>query len=54
MVSVASEQVRPLHRVEYDQLVSLGTFDDERIEFIAGDLKRMSPIGRPTARLSVG
>jgi Uma2 family endonuclease len=47
MVSVASDQVRPLRRVEYDRLVSLGTFDGERIELMAGELRRMSPIGPP-------
>ena len=47
MASFASEQVRPLRRVEYDRLVSLGTFDGERIELIAGELRRMSPIGPP-------
>lgn len=48
MVSVA-EHIRPLRRVEYDRLVALGTFDGERIELIAGELRRMSPIGPPHA-----
>lgn len=42
-------QIRPLRRVEYDQLVALGTFRGERIELIAGELRRMSPIGPPHA-----
>lgn len=40
-------ELRPLRRVEYDQLVSLGTFHGERIELIDGELRRMSPIGPP-------
>jgi Uma2 family endonuclease len=47
MVSSASSPVRPLRRVEYDKLVSLGTFEGERVELIAGELRRMSPIGPP-------
>jgi hypothetical protein len=37
----------PYGRVEYDRVVSLGTFDGERIELIGGALRRMSPIGPP-------
>jgi Uma2 family endonuclease len=47
MASSAPEQFRPLRRVEYDQLVALGTFEGERIELIGGALRRMSPIGPP-------
>jgi len=47
MVSSASSPVRPLRRVEYDKLVSLGTFEGERVELISGELRRMSPIGPP-------
>ncbi|HVW23813.1 MAG TPA: Uma2 family endonuclease [Polyangiaceae bacterium] len=39
------EQYRPLRRVEYDQLVALGVFQDERIELLDGVLVPMSPIG---------
>jgi Uma2 family endonuclease len=46
MVAVAPH-IRPLRRVEYDRLVALGTFDGERVELIAGELRRMSPIGPP-------
>ncbi len=49
MVSAAPSPIRPLRRVEYDQLVALGTFDGERVELIAGELRRMSPIGAPHA-----
>jgi Uma2 family endonuclease len=47
MALPAPEQIRPLRRVEYDQLVALGTFDGERIELISGALRHMSPIGPP-------
>jgi Uma2 family endonuclease len=40
-----AEVIRPLRRVEYDQLVSLGAFRDERIELLEGELVAMSPIG---------
>ena len=42
-----AEVIRPLRRVEYDQLVSLGAFQDERIELLEGELLAMSPIGAP-------
>ncbi len=41
--------VRPLRRVEYDRLVDLGMFEDERIELLDGVLVPMSPIGPPHA-----
>lgn len=47
MASPAPEHFRPLRRVEYDQLVALGTFEGERIELIEGALRHMSPIGPP-------
>jgi len=45
MATSAAEVVRPLRRVEYDQLVKLGAFKDERIELLEGVLVAMSPIG---------
>jgi len=45
MVTSAAEVIRPLRRVEYDQLVALGTFQNERIELLEGVLVQMSPIG---------
>ncbi len=42
-----AEIIRPLRRVEYDQLVSLGVFENERIELLEGQLVTMSPIGAP-------
>jgi Uma2 family endonuclease len=47
MASSSAEQLRPLRRVEYDQLVRLGVFQDEHIELIDGALVHMSPIGPP-------
>ena len=42
-----AEVIRPLRRVEYDQLVSLGVFEGERVELLEGALVVMSPIGAP-------
>jgi Uma2 family endonuclease len=36
---------RPLSRAEYDRMVALGFFHEERLELIHGTLLRMSPIG---------
>src|SRR3954469_19367427 len=47
MATSAAEVIRPLRRVEYDQLVSLGAFQNERIELLEGALVAMSPIGAP-------
>lgn len=41
------ERIRPLRRVEYDKLVELGAFENERIELLDGVLVPMSPIGPP-------
>jgi Uma2 family endonuclease len=45
MAASPAEVIRPLRRVEYDQLVALGVFQDERIELLDGALYEMSPIG---------
>jgi Uma2 family endonuclease len=45
MVLAFPETYRPLRRVEYDKLVELGVFEDERIELIDGVLIPMSAIG---------
>lgn len=42
---IAPERPRPLRRSEYDQLVSLGVFGDERVELLHGTLIAMSPQG---------
>ena len=53
---LAPEKLRPLLRREYEQLVELGVFEDERIELLRGQLVTMSPQGPPhatvTARLA--
>jgi Uma2 family endonuclease len=43
--SIAPEEIRPLQRIEYDRLVALGWFQDERIELLHGLLVAMSPQG---------
>ncbi len=45
------ERVRGLRRDEYEQLINLGAFDDERIELLRGSLVEMSPQGEPHARI---
>jgi Uma2 family endonuclease len=47
MATSAVEVIRPLRRVEYDQLIKLGAFEDERIELLDGELVAMSPVGAP-------
>ncbi|HEX3482732.1 MAG TPA: Uma2 family endonuclease [Kofleriaceae bacterium] len=39
----------PLKRSEYDRLIELGVFDDERVELIRGVLVKRSPQGAPHA-----
>ena len=39
------ERVRPLRRDEYERLVELGCFEDEKIELLEGMLVAMSPQG---------
>jgi Uma2 family endonuclease len=43
--SVVPERIRPLLRSEYDHLIELGAFADERIELLYGTLVEMSPQG---------
>ncbi len=40
---IQPERMRPLKRAEYDRLVELGAFEDERVELIRGTLVAMSP-----------
>lgn len=47
MAMPAQDEIRPLRRKEYDQLIQLGAFQDERIELLEGWLVEMSPIGPP-------
>jgi Uma2 family endonuclease len=48
-LSIEPELFRSLKRSEYDRLVELGVFDDERIELIRGRLVKMSPQHAPHA-----
>src|SRR6266567_1346816 len=41
------DRVRPLRRQEYDKLIALGAFQNEKIELLEGWLVKMSPIGAP-------
>lgn len=47
MVVKEVPEIRPLQRAEYDKLVELGMFEDERIELLEGALVEMSPSGPP-------
>lgn len=40
---IAPESPRPITRTEYDRLVSMGFFEDERVELLYGVLVRMAP-----------
>lgn len=46
------DSLRPLRRREYDRLVGLGAFADERIELLAGVLVAMSPQGAEHAEIA--
>lgn len=43
--SLGPERIRPLSRTEYERLVALGAFQDERVELLRGVLVTMSPQG---------
>jgi Uma2 family endonuclease len=47
--SIEPELVRSIKRSEYDQMVELGMFQDERVELIRGVLVKMSPQLAPHA-----
>jgi Uma2 family endonuclease len=40
---IPREAIRPLKRVEYEQLVAQGCFEDERVELVFGAVVTMSP-----------
>ena len=42
---VAPERVRPLRRLEFEQMVEQGLFRDERVELLQGVVVEMSPQG---------
>src|SRR4051812_29606490 len=43
--ALAMETQRPLRRAEYDALVRLGYFDDEKVELLYGKIVPMGPQG---------
>jgi Uma2 family endonuclease len=47
--SIEPELVRSIKRSEYDQMVELGLFQDERVELLRGVLVKMSPQLAPHA-----
>ncbi len=49
---LGSERARPLRRGEYEELVELGAFGDERIELLRGVLVEMTPQGHQHARIT--
>ncbi|TMQ17727.1 MAG: Uma2 family endonuclease [Deltaproteobacteria bacterium] len=49
IASIAPEMVRSIKRAEYDRMVELGMFDDERVELLGGLLVKMSPQHAPHA-----
>ncbi len=51
-VELAPERIRGLSRREYDRMVALGMFEDERIELLRGALVTMSPQGVPHSRIT--
>jgi Uma2 family endonuclease len=49
---LAPERVRGLRRDEYEKLVELGVFEDERVELLRGVLVEMSPQGDTHSRVA--
>ncbi len=45
VTEVKPEKPRPLRRIEYDRMVELGMFADERLELLQGVIVTMSPQG---------
>jgi hypothetical protein len=46
---IAPDGIRRLTRAEYDRMIEMGLFEDERVELLHGVLVTMSPIGAPHA-----
>jgi Uma2 family endonuclease len=44
MLDLAPNELRPILRVEYEELAGSGRFDDERVELLYGAIVRMSPV----------
>ncbi len=49
IADVATFGIRPITRTEYDRLIELGWFQNERVELLQGVLVTMSPHGAPHA-----
>ncbi len=49
---LAPDGIRKLSRREYDKLVDLGVFEDERVELLRGMLITMSPQGGPHSAIT--
>lgn len=50
--ALAPEGIRRLSRAEYERMVDLGMFHDERVELLYGVLCAMSPQGAPHATIA--
>ncbi len=44
MLDLAPHELRPILRVEYEELAASGRFDEERVELLYGAIVRMSPV----------
>ena len=44
-MEILPETIRPIQRAEYERMVEIGLFEDERVELLEGFLISMSPIG---------
>jgi Uma2 family endonuclease len=44
MLDVPPHELRPILRVEYEELAASGRFEDERVELLYGAIVRMSPV----------
>lgn len=51
LIGEASRAFRPLRRREYDRLVEMGAFEDEKVELLEGMIVPMSPQGVPHAKI---
>jgi Uma2 family endonuclease len=45
MLDVPPQDLRPIPRVEYEELARAGSFEDERVELLYGAIVRISPTG---------
>jgi Uma2 family endonuclease len=44
LVDIPPHELRPILRVEYEELADAGHFDEERVELLYGAIVRMSPV----------